>query len=348
MSRISHDELCPACRETGHDSAGNHLIIFEDGGKFCGKSQYHKSGEPYIERPDEDDEPESTTRIYGISKRKFDTDFVKDKLKSCDIPSRGLRKDTCSHFGTVCSLSKVDRSVEIMFTPIEKNGVVVAYKSKDFTIPKGERFHIGSTAKKGEVTMVDLFGESKCTGRSNKLLVVEGEPDAMAAFQMLYDYSKIKFPDGRYPPNVVSLPSGASVDKDGKGVINKDVLARKDFFLKFDEVILCLDQDKAGQAVTAAMTDWLGGDRVKCMKISEKDSNDMLLAKKEKEFIDAFFKARTYKPRSLITVEDVYDEAIKVPEFGKPWPWPTLYWNTYGRRVGEGYYFGAGKLLCSL
>jgi twinkle protein len=345
MGKIIGDSVCPACQETGHDTGSNHLILFEDGGKYCGKSQYHKSGKEYIVKGgSEEDHQVCNTSGEGNGKtyqRINSLNNIKE-LPSVAIPTRGLTEATCSHFGIRCSLSETDRSVEVMYTPVEKEGKVVAYKFKDFTIEKGKPFHFGTTAKKGEVTLADLFGESKCNTQSKKVLVTEGEPDAAAAFQMLYDYSKIKFPDGRFTPNVVSLPSGASMDKDGRGVVNKDVLARKEFFMQFDEVILCLDQDAAGQAVTAAITDWLGGDIVKCMKISEKDSNDMLLAKKHGEFINAFFKASTYKPQSLITVSDVFDEAIKMPKWGKGCPWPSLTAITYGRRGGDGYMIGAG------
>lgn len=347
MSSIIGDEACPACQETGHDSGSNHLMIFADGGKFCGKSQYHKSGEPYIVRSGDEDSsgevcegkrdiPRKSTKSYGPS-----TDEV-NGYPTKAIPLRGLTEETCAHFGIKVGFSEVDRSVQVMYNPVEKDGKLVAYQFKNFSIPKGEPYHIGSTAKKGEVTLADLFGESKCSTASKKLIVTEGQPDAGAAFQMLYDYSKIKFPDGRYPPNVVSLPSGASVDKNGKGIINKDVLRKKDFFMQFEEVILCLDQDTPGQAVTATITDWLGSDRVKCMKMSEKDANDMLLAKKSKEFINSFFHAAVYKPPSLITVGDIYEEAIKMPVFGRPFPWPSLTAATYGRRGGEGFMIAAG------
>ena len=343
MGKIKGDTICPACQETGHDSSSSHLIIFEDGGRYCGKSHYHKSGKPYVVKGGVEDGEACEGLGDGateVRRSNIRTAAVAE-LPTKAIPLRGLTEETCKYFGIKVALSEVDRSVKVMYTPLEKDGKVVAYKYKDFSVPKGGPFHIGSTAKKGEVTLVDLFGESRCTS-FRKLIVTEGEPDAAAAFQMLYDYSKIKFPDGRYPPDVVSLPSGASMDKDGNGIINKDVLRKKDFFMRFDEIVLCLDQDAAGQAVTATFTDWLGQDRVKCMKMSEKDSNAMLLTKKSKEWISAFFKASVYKPPSLITVDDVYEEAIKMPEWGKPWPWPSLHNATYGRRVGEGIYLGAG------
>jgi twinkle protein len=77
------------------------------------------------------------------------------------------------------------------------------------------------------------------------------------------------------------------------------------------------------------------------MTISEKDANDMLLAKKSKEFVNAFFKAKPHRPDELLTVDDVWDEAVALPEWGRKWPWASLDRLTYGRRDGEGIYVGS-------
>lgn len=55
---------CPACQETGHDSTGDHLIVFEDGGKYCSRGHFHKSGEPLYVAPDGKD-PVLDTEIDG-------------------------------------------------------------------------------------------------------------------------------------------------------------------------------------------------------------------------------------------------------------------------------------------
>ena len=75
---------------------------------------------------------------------------------------------------------------------------------------------------------------------------------------------------------------------------------------------------------------------------TEHDPCDMLLADKGDEFYWSLMKAKQYEPAGFVTVDDVFDEATKMPEWGKPWPWETLTKLTYGRRLGEGYYIGAG------
>lgn len=50
MTKIIKNEPCFQCRENGHDKTGNHLIRFEDGGGYCSRGHFHKSGKPYYEQ----------------------------------------------------------------------------------------------------------------------------------------------------------------------------------------------------------------------------------------------------------------------------------------------------------
>lgn len=49
MSQILKNEPCVKCRECGHDKTGNHLIRFKDGGGYCSRGHFHKTGKPYYE-----------------------------------------------------------------------------------------------------------------------------------------------------------------------------------------------------------------------------------------------------------------------------------------------------------
>jgi twinkle protein len=77
------------------------------------------------------------------------------------------------------------------------------------------------------------------------------------------------------------------------------------------------------------------------MSFTEKDACDMLKAGKQGEFINAFFNAKAHVPDGILSVEDVWEDAIKMPEWGRRWPWPSLDNLTYGRRNGEGIFVGA-------
>ena len=65
--------------------------------------------------------------------------------------------------------------------------------------------------------------------------------------------------------------------------------------------------------------------------------------RKEKEFCqEVLFNAKPYRPLSLMTVDEAYEEAITMPKQGTPWPWPTLTKLTYGMQRGRVYGIGGG------
>lgn len=49
---IVGNEPCPQCQLTGHDSKGNHLLVFDDGGRYCKHREYHPNNEPYFIAPE--------------------------------------------------------------------------------------------------------------------------------------------------------------------------------------------------------------------------------------------------------------------------------------------------------
>ncbi|ASP46292.1 DNA primase/helicase [Marinomonas phage CB5A] len=53
MGQIVKNIPCPKCRETGHDSTGNHAIVFSDGGVFCDRKHFHKNGKRYYAKGEE-------------------------------------------------------------------------------------------------------------------------------------------------------------------------------------------------------------------------------------------------------------------------------------------------------
>ena len=236
-----------------------------------------------------------------------------------DLKERGISKSTAEHFRVRTSYSTNTGEANAYYFPLTKDGRLVAYKKrslpKDFAI-------ISDRSLKG--VSIDMFGQAKSKQSGHKLLIVEGLEDCMAAYQMLYS-------DPKWPPSVVAIGSDAV----------KPVADNLSFINSFDEVLLCLDQDKAGQVAQAQIAKLIG-DKVRIVRIPLKDPNEMLLKGKEKEFKDAFYSAKPYVPEGFITVQDVFEEATKMPEWGLSWPWPTLTELTYGIRPGEIIYFGAG------
>ena len=253
-----------------------------------------------------------------------------------ELVDRKISKATCERFGVRVALSEKDgKSVEAIYFPYKIDGKVKGFKKKDLTKPKSERGHFTYI---GTVDIsCELFGQDVGPTGGKKITITEGELDQLATYEML----KSKYPKGE--PKVVSIGMGAPNAAQHIGN-NLEVLKG------FQDVVIAFDNDKAtpeerkrgvkrGKEAIEDVVQLLPN--VLVAKYSSKDPNQCKLDGKEEEFYWSIIKAASYQPEGLITVEDAYDEAILMPQWGRKWPWPSLDKLTFGRRDGEGIYIGA-------
>lgn len=314
---MADNRPCPRCRENGHDSTGNHLWLMKDGNRWtCRKVQYHKDSKVYYE--DLDGNP--IDDLFGV----LETPTAPTRTPSATLvypwspllaDYRGISTEVYYKYKTEGSYAH-DGTLEALGHQLyDTSGKSIARKVR--RLPKD--FFIDGTTKGQKI---QLFGQSVFP-RAKRLLITEGELDAMSAYQMLHVYKVA----------CVSLPLGANV---------KALMDNLEYLKGFKEVYVCTDQDDAGRSVSRDIANLVP--HAKFMKISEKDANAMLQEGKEQEFISAFWDAQVYKPEFIVTVDDVMDKVLKKPTMGEPWPWPTLTRLTYGRNDGEGMYVGAGRI----
>jgi len=302
MGRIVSDTACELCKAEGKDSTNNHKIIFEDGGMYCKVHGYLGKTGGHVEAAAE--------KITTFTDGRLTLQEIKE-LPTTELKSRGIDKETALHFGIHTEFNTTTGEHAAYYYPVTKDKVVTGYKKR--TLPK-------QFSCIGDCKNTEFLGQSVARG-TKRLLIVEGQDDMLAAYQML----------SKYKPDVVSLPHGANLN------VFSD---NQDFIQDYEEVVYCADQDEPGQKLIGKLSA-LYPDMM-FMDISEKDPNDMLLKDKGQQFVKAFYNAKAYTPEGFVTVDDVFEEATRMPEWGKPWPWPSLTNLTYGRRLGEGYYFGAG------
>lgn len=322
MSTIVGDTVCPRCRENGGDSTGNHLMIFSDGGKYCNRCQY-KEGKT-IDKANED----------TVDKEIYTNMLLKSMAQVNALSSNAI-EDRCLLESTV-SLHKIKTqhdtssgNIIAHYYPRYINGIHTNYKRR--VLPKKLKLLL----PEGQGKKLDWMYQHVSPKGGKKLLICGGDLDAPSAYQMIKS-SKYK----GMSMACVSPPNGENISS-----LTDNAL---EYAKSFETIISFADQDAAGDKFSKALSDLFGVDNVLVAKMSENDVSDMLTKNKQDEFINAIFKAEKYKPKSLITVSDVWEDAIKIPEYGKPFPWPSLTQLTYGRRLGDGYYIGAGKHLCSL
>lgn len=256
------------------------------------------------------------------------------------IPERGINLETASRFGIRASVDGQDgETITGLYSPYTKKGKITGFKKKDLTLSKKERYHFTTV---GEVGLdSELFGTS-LVGGGKKVFVTEGELDAAFLYQTLKEGVKgTKYES--MEPAVISVGCGTA---NAASHISNNL----DHLGNFEEVILAFDQDEAtseerkkgirkGWDAVAEVAQIVPD--VKVATYSEKDPCDML-EKKDELRKAVMFNSKPFKPSGFVTVDDIWEEATKMPEWGKSFPWPTLTKLTYGRRKGEGYYIGAG------
>lgn len=232
------------------------------------------------------------------------------------LDRRGISALTAKRFGVKVGINPSSGEVDSHYYPYYKDGIPVAYKKR--ALPK-------SFVTVGDFKDTELFGQHLCGNGGKLLIIVEGEVDTMSAYEMF----RLKGKNYR----VVGLPTGANT---------KAIRNNLEWIEKFETVVLALDQDDKGRQATHQIADIIANGKVRLARFSEKDPNDMLQQGKADEFLNAVFNAEEFRPDGIVSIDDIFEEAVKPVEWGKPWPWPALTNLTFGRRRKELYGLGGG------
>jgi twinkle protein len=242
-----------------------------------------------------------------------------------DVPERKLRADVLDSFGAKTSMSETDGvTPTAIYWPVTKDGTLTGYHVKSLN-KQFAPFSVGDTRGADLLNWVQAKGSG-----AYRLIITEG-PEDMASVRRVYQlYGKEE-----YQPAVVSLPHGAG---SAKGVLQKHSEEINKFF---KEVILCFDNDKAGQtAVENAMSII---PKALSVTLPSKDANECLVNGQGKALFNAFFSASKPKNTSLVFGSTLHYEARAPAKFGElSWPFPAMNDATRGIRLGETYYLGSG------
>lgn len=230
------------------------------------------------------------------------------------IKNRRLTEETCRKFGY--QVGKTDEGKTVQIAPYyDVSGQLVAQKirtqDKDF-------FAIG------KLSDATLFGQRLWASGGKRIVVCEGEIDAMSLSQAQQNKWA-----------TVSIPTGS------KGAA-KAIKSNLEYLESFSEVVLMFDQDQAGLDAAAECVTLFSPGKCKVATLPLKDASDMLQARREDELIRAIWEAKQYRPDGIVTVSDIIGDIGKPLQLGYPWFLDSLTMLTYGRREGELYGFGAG------
>lgn len=178
------------------------------------------------------------------------------------------------------------------------------YSWMKVSILKGKN---SSSTQKG-YTEYDYTGKVMClTMPDGTLLIKQGDSisctgncDSLSGYQMLKEYYDKK--DSGFEVAVVSPTTGANS--------HKQIAAQYKFFDTFDNIIVCYDNDKAGQEAVEEVIKVLPKGKVKIMNMRMKDANEYLKSGKEAAFISDFFNAKTYTPAGVVGSSALYQRLL--------------------------------------
>lgn len=230
------------------------------------------------------------------------------------LPTRGITEDTCRKFNY--RIKKLPTHGWVQLAPYHRDGEIVGQK-----VRPSDKDKMFST---GDMSDVELFGQHLWGQGGRKVVITEGEIDAMSVSQVQ---------GNKWP--VVSLSKGAKGAK-------KDISRNIEWLLTFEEVILMFDMDEPGKAAVKEVAPLFPPGKVRVASLSMKDANELLLAGKGDEIVQAIWQAQAYRPDGVVKMSDIKSRILVPPEMGLSWFSPTLTEYTFGRRWGEIYAFGAG------
>ena len=226
------------------------------------------------------------------------------------LTERGISKETCELFSIRTEFNQSNGEPLARYAPLHIGGEHVGYHKR--TLPK--------TCKTINGKDTDPFG-AHVAGRSGKFLIVtEGVEDCLAVHEMLKKLGK----NYRVVATLGTSRWGGMLS----------------YFSSFEKVVIAFDGDAAGREAANAFAVALGGDKAHIARWDNNynDPNDLLLAGKHNEFLNAVFKAEPPRPDGIVTGETAW-ERIKnytAPEF-VPFPPEFEVMNTkaQGMRRGE-------------
>lgn len=226
------------------------------------------------------------------------------------IPQRRLSQETCGRFGVTVEYSSTGE-IQKHFYPYynTESGEICAAKVRDV---KTKGFHAT-----GDMSGAGFFGQQQCSG-NKYITITEGELDALSVYEMF---------NKQY--DVVSLRSGASNAA-------KEIKEQLEWLESYENIVICFDNDKAGDAALEQVKDLFSPNKLKICKLPVKDASDMLMANRVKDFTQLWWNAKVYRPDGIVAGTETWDKLVEKRQVKSiPYPWEGLNHITRGHRPYE-------------
>jgi hypothetical protein len=220
---------------------------------------------------------------------------------------RGIKTATNIFFGVRYEYDETTGEPIKQYIPTTVGGELAGYRTRRF--PKDFGGPIGQVGKE-----CDMIFQFRFKTHSNTVIISGGETKALNTYQMIYD-NQVKRDKLDYETTAVVCSTL------GESGAAKQVAAQYEFFDQFKKIIICMDQDKAGEEATAALVKALPKGKVWIMKMRHKDADIYVEKGHEKEFISDFLNTKKYVPHGITASTDIdqkMEEFLMKPRLSLP------------------------------
>lgn len=302
-----HKTQCPRCAKNGRDRNRNNLHVYgEDKGAHCFACAFTIPSLAHMEENgwvDDEDEEEVVTQDVITQE---EAEKIKGYTTLKGYGTRGISDETYAFYAVRHKLSEETGKPVAQYYPITEEYARSGYKVRK--LPK-EFSTIGRMCVDS-----DLFGQWKHKNATGRFVVITaGEIDAMSGHQILEAYRQSKGSD--FDP--VPVVSGVL----GEGGSAKQIQKQYDWFNRFQKIIICYDQDAAGEKAVKKIAKVLPKGKVFIMTLPMKDTNAMLEAGKNKQWISCFYDAKPYTPDGIVSSAELGEKirlAASMEKMGLP------------------------------
>jgi twinkle protein len=236
------------------------------------------------------------------------TDWTPIKGHYADLTARGITEETCRKCDYQLGETSGGKKVHIQLIK-DESGRLIDQKTRD----KQKNFGwVGGSKYKG------FIGSWSWPASGKSVTLTEGELDRMSVSQAF---------DNKWATG--SLPNGADS-------VERAILEDYEKLCRFDNIVLCFDNDEPGRKALAKACEMLPVGKVKIMTVTRKDANETLQKDGPGPIVRAFWDARPFRPDGIREGREFTRDRMKTKrQKGYSLPYPTLSDMWGGSRDGE-------------